>query len=83
MGDPNVPPIWPRIRAERARRELTIRCSRNATREDFDHVMASIRAGHVPTDRIATHATSFDDVPVNLPLWAKARQGLIKAIISV
>ena len=65
------------------RRELTIRCSRNATREDFDHVMASIRAGHVPTDRIATHATSFDDVPVNLPLWAKARQGLIKAIISV
>lgn len=65
------------------RRELTIRASRNATREDFDHVMASIRSGHVPTERLATHATSFADVPVNLPLWARSRQGLIKAIISV
>jgi len=65
------------------RRELTIRASRNATREDFDHVMASIRSGQVPTERLATHGTSFADVPVNLPLWARERQGLIKAIISV
>jgi hypothetical protein len=65
------------------RRELTIRASRNATREDFDHVMASIRGGKVPTDRLATHATSLDDVPVNLPRWAHERSGLIKAIITV
>jgi threonine dehydrogenase-like Zn-dependent dehydrogenase len=65
------------------RRELTIRASRNATREDFDHVMASIRNGDVPTDRLATHATSLDDVPVNLPKWAHERNGLIKAIITV
>lgn len=65
------------------RRELTIRASRNATREDFDHVMASIRNGSVPTDRLATHSTSFDDVPVNLPKWAHERNGLIKAIITL
>lgn len=65
------------------RRELTIRASRNATREDFENVMASIRAGLVPTDQLATHATALDDVPVNLPRWAQQRQGLIKAIISV
>jgi hypothetical protein len=65
------------------RRELTIRASRNATREDFDHVMASIRNGSVPTDRLATHATSLDDVPTNLPKWAHERSGLIKAIINV
>jgi len=65
------------------RRELTIRASRNATREDFDHVMNSIRNGSVPTDRLATHATSFDDVPVNLPKWAHERNGLIKAIITL
>ena len=65
------------------RRELTIRASRNATREDFDHVMASIRNGSVPTDRLATHSTSFDDVPKNLPKWAHERTGLIKAIITV
>jgi hypothetical protein len=65
------------------KRELTIRASRNATREDFDHVMASIRNGGVPTDRLATHTTSFDDVPLNLPKWAHDRNGLIKAIITV
>ncbi|MGB3335562.1 MAG: zinc-binding alcohol dehydrogenase family protein [Devosia sp.] len=65
------------------KRELTIRASRNATREDFEHVMASIRNGSVPTDRLATHATSFDDVPINLPKWAHERSGLIKAIITV
>lgn len=65
------------------RRELTIRASRNATREDFDHVMACIRNGSVPTDRLATHATSFDDVPANLPKWAHDRNGLIKAIITL
>lgn len=65
------------------RRELTIRASRNATREDFDHVMASIRNGQVPTDRLATHTTSLQDVPTNLPRWAHERSGLIKAIITV
>ena len=65
------------------RRELTIRASRNATKEDFDHVAASIRNGSVPTDRLATHATSFEDAPVNLPKWAHERNGLIKAIITV
>lgn len=65
------------------KRELTIRASRNATREDFDHVMASIRNGSVPTDQLATHGTSFADVPVNLPKWAHDRNGLIKAIITV
>ncbi|UYN99267.1 MAG: zinc-binding alcohol dehydrogenase family protein [Devosia sp.] len=65
------------------RRELTIRASRNATRQDFEHVMDAIRAGKIPTDELATHATGFDAVPAKLPEWAKARQGLIKAIISL
>ena len=65
------------------RRELTIRASRNATREDFEHVMTAIRRGQVPTDRLATHATSLADVPENLPRWAHERSGLIKAIITV
>lgn len=73
--------VWPD--AEVHRRELTIRASRNATREDFDHVMASIRAGLVPTDRLATHATTLARVPADMPGWAKSRDGLIKAIISL
>jgi len=65
------------------RRELTIRGSRNATRQDFEHVMASMRAGKIPTDRLATHSTSMDDVPRNMPGWAHDRTGLIKAIVTV
>lgn len=65
------------------RRELTIRASRNATGEDFDHVMDAIRRGDIPTNAIATHSSTFAEVPSNLPLWAKERSGLIKAIISV
>jgi 2-desacetyl-2-hydroxyethyl bacteriochlorophyllide A dehydrogenase len=73
--------VWPD--PEVHRRELTIRGSRNATRADFDHVMDSIRKGLVPTASLATHSTSFDRVPVDMPVWAHDRSGLIKAIITV
>lgn len=73
--------VWPD--AEVHRRELTIRASRNATREDFEHVMESIRRGLVPTEKLATHATTLDQVPVDMPHWTHHRDGLIKAIITV
>jgi 2-desacetyl-2-hydroxyethyl bacteriochlorophyllide A dehydrogenase len=73
--------VWPD--QEVHRRELTIRASRNATRQDFDHVMESIRRGLVPTDQLATHSTTLERVPLDLPIWAHQRAGLIKAIITV
>jgi 2-desacetyl-2-hydroxyethyl bacteriochlorophyllide A dehydrogenase len=68
---------------EMHRRELTVRASRNATGVDFDHVMDSIRKGLVPTDKLATHTTGLDRVPVDMPVWTHERTGLIKAIITV
>lgn len=65
------------------RRELTIRASRNAQKTDFDHVMASMRAGKIPTDRLATHATTIDRVSEDMPKWAHDRTGVIKAIVTV
>ena len=65
------------------RRELTIRGSRNATRIDFDHVVASIKSGAVPTDRLITHETTLDRVSQDLPVWAHDRNGLIKAVVTV
>ena len=73
--------VWPD--QEVHRRELTIRGSRNATKEDFDHVMASMRDGLIPTDALATHKTTLDRVPVDMPVWTHERTGLIKAIITV
>ena len=65
------------------RRELTIRGSRNATRPDFEHVMSAIRSGAVPTAKLATHATTLENVPRDMPTWAHDRTGLIKAIVTV
>ena len=65
------------------KREMMLIGSRNATRVDFEHVMASIRAGHVPVEGLVTHRTTLDQVPVDLARWATEKSGLIKAIVRV
>lgn len=73
--------VWPD--AEVHRRELTIRASRNATREDFQHVMDSMRRGLVPTDSLVTHTTTMDRVTEDMPRFAADRGGLIKAMVTL
>jgi 2-desacetyl-2-hydroxyethyl bacteriochlorophyllide A dehydrogenase len=65
------------------KREMTLIGSRNATRQDFDHVAASIRDGAVPLARLVTHRTTLADTPCDLALWAHQKSGLIKAMIEV
>jgi threonine dehydrogenase-like Zn-dependent dehydrogenase len=65
------------------KREMMLVGSRNATRVDFEHVMASIRAGHVPVEALVTHRTTLDRVPLDLARWATEKSGLIKAIVRV
>ncbi len=64
-------------------KEMTLLGSRNATAEDFDHVIDSIREGHVPVEKIITHRTSLETCIADLPLWACNKTGLIKAMISI
>ena len=73
--------VWPD--AEVHRREVTIRASRNATEQDFVHVMNSMLGGRVPTKALATHATDLDHVARDLPLWSNDRTGVIKAIVTI
>ncbi|MDB5506109.1 MAG: dehydrogenase [Devosia sp.] len=65
------------------RKELTIRGSRNATRQDFDHVVAAMKAGKIPVEQLATHRTTLDRVSEDLPRWAHDRSGLVKAIVEL
>jgi threonine dehydrogenase-like Zn-dependent dehydrogenase len=65
------------------RKELTLCGSRNATSEDFEHVMAAVREGKVPLDKIITHRTSLADAAQNLSLWARQKSGLVKAMIAI
>lgn len=65
------------------KRETTLLASRNALKSDFEHVMACMRDGRVPVDKLATHATSLEKAVTRLPEWAADRGTLIKAIIHV
>jgi len=64
------------------KREMTLYASRNATSQDFEHVMASIKAGKISIEKLVTHRTSLTKVADMLPLWAKDKNGLIKAMIG-
>ena len=41
------------------RKEMTLLGSRNATLEDFERVIAAIRDGSVPVERLITHRTDL------------------------
>jgi threonine dehydrogenase-like Zn-dependent dehydrogenase len=64
------------------KREMSLLASRNATLEDFDAVLAAIRAGQVPTAALNTHKASLHDLPDALPGWMEPSAGVIKAIVS-
>lgn len=65
------------------KREMSLLGSRNATAEDFEHVIASISAGLIPLDSLATHETTLDEVSNDLPRWARDKKGLIKALVRI
>jgi 2-desacetyl-2-hydroxyethyl bacteriochlorophyllide A dehydrogenase len=65
------------------KREMMLIASRNATREDFDHVVASIRSGTVPFWKLVTHRTTLADSRNDIPHWIAEKKGLIKALIRV
>ena len=65
------------------KRETTLLGSRNATREDFDAVFASLRAGNIPTGKLNTHRASLDEAPRSFPLWLKPESRVVKALIEI
>jgi 2-desacetyl-2-hydroxyethyl bacteriochlorophyllide A dehydrogenase len=65
------------------KREMTLIGSRNALRQDFDHVIASLRGGLIPMDRIITHRTTLAGAVNDLPKWAGDKKGLVKAVIRI
>jgi len=65
------------------RKELTLLGSRNATDEDFETVIAAIRAGSAPADRMITHRTDLEGAVADIARWATEKTGLIKAVIDI
>ncbi|WP_040005293.1 zinc-binding alcohol dehydrogenase family protein [Fibrisoma limi] len=65
------------------KREGTLMSSRNATRQDFEHVLASMRTGDVDPKTYITHRVSFDNVADEFESWLNPATGVIKAMVEM
>lgn len=65
------------------KREATLMSSRNATREDFQHVISSLKSGLVKPTNYITHRVKFDEVKEQFPSWLKPETGVIKATVEL
>ncbi|MBV4358773.1 zinc-binding alcohol dehydrogenase family protein [Pinibacter aurantiacus] len=64
------------------KREATLMGSRNATRQDFEHVIDSMKKGLVKPATYITHRISFDELKDNFASWLDPETGVIKAMVA-
>ena len=65
------------------KREGTLMSSRNATREDFEHVIRSMKSGLVDPTTYITHRVGFGEVKDEFAGWLNPANGVIKAIVEI
>jgi 2-desacetyl-2-hydroxyethyl bacteriochlorophyllide A dehydrogenase len=68
--------LHPKIHAK----EISLLCSRNATTEDFEHVISVL--DQFPTDSFITHNVVFTEMIANFDSWTKPETGVIKATVE-
>ena len=71
------------VHPEFHKREATLMSSRNATREDFEHVITSMKKGLVNPATYITHRVQFDEVKDHFSNWLNPASGVIKAMVEV
>lgn len=65
------------------KREATLMSSRNATRQDFEHVIDSMKKGLIDPTIYITHRVKFDEVAGQFASWLDPGNGVIKAMVSI
>jgi 2-desacetyl-2-hydroxyethyl bacteriochlorophyllide A dehydrogenase len=65
------------------KREATLMSSRNATPEDFNHVLSSMKNKLLDPATYITHRVQFDEVKDNFESWLNPATGVIKAMVSL
>jgi 2-desacetyl-2-hydroxyethyl bacteriochlorophyllide A dehydrogenase len=65
------------------KREATLMSSRNATREDFDHVISALKSGKIDPVPYITHRVGFDQLKEKFPGWLDQNSGVIKAVVEI
>ncbi|MCW3089556.1 MAG: Alcohol dehydrogenase GroES domain protein [Ferruginibacter sp.] len=65
------------------KRETTLMSSRNATREDFEHVIDSMQKGLVDPTAYITHRVKFGGLKEVFGTWLDPQTGVIKAMVEM
>jgi 2-desacetyl-2-hydroxyethyl bacteriochlorophyllide A dehydrogenase len=65
------------------KREGTLMSSRNATRQDFEHVISCMEKGEINPPSYITHRVAFDRVKEQFGGWLNASNGVIKAMVEM
>ena len=61
-------------------KEMTLMCSRNATTEDFEHVINVL--DQFPTESFITHNVPYAEMIENFDSWLQPETGVIKATVD-
>ncbi len=64
------------------KREGTLMSSRNATRQDFESVMAAMQNGLIDPTTYITHRVGFDRVKAEFAGWLEPAKGVIKVMVE-
>lgn len=64
-------------------KELTLMASRNATKEDFDFVIQSVKSGYINAETYITHRATFDHVVDEFENWLNPASGVVKAMVEL
>ena len=65
------------------KRETTLMSSRNATRQDFIHVISSIKNGLINPSILITHRVKFKEVKDAFGSWSDPKTNVIKAMVEM
>lgn len=65
------------------KRESTLMSSRNATRDDFELVVRSLKNGSVNPNTYITHRVTFDQVKDEFAGWLNPENKVIKAMVQI
>ena len=65
------------------KREATLMSSRNATREDFEHVISCMKRREVDPTTYITHRVLFEQVKEEFEGWLNPAKGVIKVMVQM
>ncbi|WP_427051141.1 zinc-binding alcohol dehydrogenase family protein [Paenibacillus sp. TC-CSREp1] len=65
------------------KREMSMLGSRNATREDFELVLSTLRSKKLSMDGYVTHRAAFDELPTAMDAWLLPETQVVKAIVEL